>query len=317
MLKVLDLFSGIGGFSLGLERTGFFKTVGFCEIEEYPRKVLRKHWPDVPIFEDIRTLTGEQIREKCGAVDVITGGYPCQPFSHAGKRGGHQDDRHLWPAMFEVIKAVRPAWVIGENVAGHITLGLDEVLSDLEAEGYAARPFVIPACAVDAPHRRDRVWIVANCGRKGVQQRREPSNARPESSGQGRVRSHGLQEKQKPKGQVLAHAKSKRRGKEGQHSQRPEERATGSCALADPDNPGGTIFRGGRNNGAPSGACGQKINKLGKGIGTNKWLPEPDVGRVANGVPSRVDRLKCLGNAIVPQIVEQIGYAIMETKEHE
>jgi len=157
-LKVLDLFSGIGGFSLGLERTGGFETVAFCEIDPFCRKVLRKHWPDVQIFEDVRELTGEQV----GSIDVVAGGYPCQPFSHAGRRQGADDDRHLWPEAKRIVATVRPDWCLFENVAGHITMGLDEVLSDLEGEGYTCWPVVIPACAVGAPHRRDRVWVMAN-----------------------------------------------------------------------------------------------------------------------------------------------------------
>ena len=161
--KVLDLFSGIGGFSLGLEWTGGFETVAFCEIEKYPQEILKKHWPGVPIYEDITELTADRlVRDGIGRVDVITGGYPCQPFSVAGKQRGEKDDRHLWPQMFRLIKEVRPTWIICENVTGHIKLGLDQVLSDLEGEGYACRTFVLPACSVDAPHRRDRVWIVAH-----------------------------------------------------------------------------------------------------------------------------------------------------------
>jgi DNA (cytosine-5)-methyltransferase 1 len=161
-MRVLDLFSGIGGFSLGLERAGM-TTVAFCEIDPFCRAVLKKHWPDVPQFEDVRKLRGEDV----GPVDLVCGGYPCQPFSTAGKRGGAEDDRHLWPEMFRIISELRPTWVLGENVAGHITLGLDEVLSDLDALGYASRAFVISACAVDAPHRRDRVWIVAHSNVRG------------------------------------------------------------------------------------------------------------------------------------------------------
>ena len=159
MLRVLDLFSGIGGFSLGLERTGGFETAAFCEYAEWPRKVLAKHWPNVPIFEDVRTLKGTDID---GPIDVVVGGYPCQPFSTAGRRKGQKDDRHLWPEFNRLVAELRPAWVIGENVAGHISMGLDDVLSDLEGQGYACRTFVIPACATDAPHRRDRVWTVAH-----------------------------------------------------------------------------------------------------------------------------------------------------------
>lgn len=156
---VLDLFSGIGGFSLGLERSGGFRTVAFCEIEEFPRKVLRKHWPNVPIFEDVRKLHATDLPEP---IDVICGGYPCQPFSEAGKRQGAEDDRHLWPEMLRIIRETGPTWVIAENVVGHVTMGLDKVLHDLEGEGYTARPIIIPACAVDAPHIRNRIWILAH-----------------------------------------------------------------------------------------------------------------------------------------------------------
>ena len=163
MLRVLDLFAGIGGFSLGLEMTGGFETVAFCEIEKYPQEILKKNFPDVPIYEDVRSLTADRlIRDGVGRIDVITGGYPCQPFSVAGQQKGEADDRHLWPFMLKIIAQVRPSWVICENVSGHIALGLDQVLFDLENEGYATRTFIIPACAVDAPHRRDRLWIVAD-----------------------------------------------------------------------------------------------------------------------------------------------------------
>ena len=158
-MKVLDLFSGIGGFSLGLERAGM-ETVAFCEIEEFPRKVLRKHWPDVPIFEDVRELTAEKLKD-VGTIDLICGGYPCQPFSTAGKRRGEEDDRHLWPEYLRLIREIRPRYVIGENVAGHVSMGLDNVLSDLEGEGYSWEAFVIPATSVKLPQGRERVWVVA------------------------------------------------------------------------------------------------------------------------------------------------------------
>ncbi len=138
-VNVLDLFSGIGGFSLGLERAGM-STVAFCEIEKFPRAVLAKHWPGVPIYDDVRTLTADRLdRDGVPRIDLVCGGYPCQPFSHAGKRGGTSDPRHLWPEMRRVVGEVRPAWVTAENVTGHITMGLDQVLADLEADGYAGR----------------------------------------------------------------------------------------------------------------------------------------------------------------------------------
>jgi len=168
MYKVLDLFSGIGGFSLGLERTGGFETVAFCEIDENCRKVLRKHWPKVPIYNDVRTI------ENVNA-DIICGGYPCQPFSVAGGQKAEKDDRHLWPEMLRVVTQVRPSWVIAENVYGHIKLGLDNVLHDLEGEGYTARPIVVPSLAKGANHLRDRVFIIAY----------SPSNGRNESEATG------------------------------------------------------------------------------------------------------------------------------------
>ena len=172
MLRMLDLFSGIGGFSYAGEKlVGGYETVAFCEYDKHAQKVLRKHWPDTEIIDDVRELANDAERFR-GSVDIICGGYPCQPFSLAGVRRGDKDDRHLWPEMLRIIQAVRPTWVCGENVAGHISMGLDTVLSDLEAEGYQARCFVIPAVAADAPHRRDRCWIIAHADREG-----EPASA--------------------------------------------------------------------------------------------------------------------------------------------
>ena len=169
----LSLFSGIGGLDIAAEMAGF-KTVGQCEWADYPTKVLERHWPDVPRWRDIRTLTGDSFYEKTGmrTVDVISGGFPCQPFSQAGKRMGQEDDRYLWPEMLRVIREICPLWVIGENVPGIVNLALDTVLADLESESYEAQPFIIPACGVDAPHRRDRVCILAHAVNGGCAMRR-------------------------------------------------------------------------------------------------------------------------------------------------
>ena len=353
-LRVLDLFSGIGGFSLGLERTGGFETVAFCEIEDYPRRVLAKHWPDVPIHNDVRELTHEtlqasihdadanrerphrtekhvnrngepvdgkvslsgQVREilarpshptggdphgggrgagDCGdiTIDLICGGYPCQPFSHAGKRQGAEDDRHLWPEVKRLVASIRPRWCLFENVAGHISMGLDEVLSDLEGEGYTAWPVVIPACAVDAPHRRDRVWIVAHAGCEGIHKRRVAGDAEIEGRQQGGMVCDGLSQRQSREGEVVADTNGngiqgrEEQGSNGKDRQKPTDKQSERLCC---DGGGGAR-------------------------GEAEWLPEPDVGRVAHGIPKRVDKLKGLGNAVVPQIPEMIGYAILEAEE--
>jgi DNA (cytosine-5)-methyltransferase 1 len=266
----LDVFSGIGGFALAARQAGF-RTIGFCEIDKYCQKVIAKNfgaivddsksgamWNDGKnkrqtagnehspgrtslLLPNIFNLDGKQFRD----VDLITGGFPCQPFSVAGKRRGAADDRAIWPEMFCVIKEARPAWVLGENVSGIIQMELDNVLSDLESIGYATRAFVIPACAVDARHRRDRIWIVAHAEISGL-------NGNGEQSETTRL------------------AKRREISDTRRHSAaryERSERATRECC---------------------------------------EWLPEPDVGRVAHGIPNRVDRLKGLGNAIVPQVAYEI-----------
>tara|TARA_R100001244_G_scaffold115540_1_gene85767 strand:+ start:7 stop:1359 length:1353 start_codon:yes stop_codon:yes gene_type:complete len=158
MLKVTSLFSGIGGIDLGLEATGYYKTALFSEIDPFCQKILKKHWPNVPIIPDVRDINGKEIE-----TDVLVGGFPCQPFSVAGKRKGKEDERHLWPEMFRIIKEARPPIVIGENVPGIINtqMALGQCVSDLESEGYKVQPVVLPACSVNAPHRRYRVFIIA------------------------------------------------------------------------------------------------------------------------------------------------------------
>lgn len=308
-LRVLDLFSGIGGFSLGLERTGGFETVAFCEIEPFPRKVLAKHWPEVPIYDDVRTLTAERLAaDGIGTVEVICGGYPCQPFSTAGKRMGDKDDRHLWPEVHRLLDECGPDWFIGENVTGHISMGLDQVLTDLEAIGYTARTFVIPACAVDAPHRRDRTWILANA-----------SGRRFSQSPEGEVEfQRGA--KAKCGGKVIPHAKGNRweQGEqisggriEGTQARKERRSWDGMQTMADPNGKRGCSRAPDRENAKDAWKSSGSAGRNGKGVAT--WLPEPGVGRVANGVPGRVDRLKALGNAVVPQIPELIGHAILES----
>lgn len=179
-LTHLSLFSGIGGLDLAAEMAGI-RTVGQCEWADYPTQILEKHWPDVPKWRDIRTLTAESFYEKTGlrTVDIVSGGFPCQPFSVAGKHGGKDDDRYLWPEMLRVIREICPLWVIGENVPGIVNLALDTVLADLENEGYEAQPLIVPACGIDAPHKRERVCILAHAINGGgvMRRHREFQNA--------------------------------------------------------------------------------------------------------------------------------------------
>lgn len=184
-LTHLSLFSGIGGLDLAAEWAGF-KTVGQCEWADYPTKVLEKHWPDIPRWRDIKTLTKESFYERTGlwTVDVISGGFPCQPFSVAGKQRGKGDDRYLWPEMVRVIKELRPTWVVGENVAGIVRMALPDILSELEACGYRARAFLVPACAVGARHRRYRVAIVGYAEHNGLPSTEVKGSAAETSRGQ-------------------------------------------------------------------------------------------------------------------------------------
>jgi DNA (cytosine-5)-methyltransferase 1 len=191
-MRVLDLFSGIGGFSLGLERAGM-KTVAFCEIDPYCRAVLRKHWPDVPIHEDIKLVRAHE-----GMADVVCGGFPCQPFSSAsaGRARGTDDDRYLWPEMLRVIQECKPTWVIGENVTHLDGLALEQVVSDLEAGGYETRTFEVPACAVGHDHRRSRLWILGYSDGNGQSGRAKHAEASWVSWDGGRAgslgRTHGV-----------------------------------------------------------------------------------------------------------------------------
>ena len=158
MLKHLDLCSGIGGFALGLQSTDFFKTIGFCEIDPYCQKVLKKNFSSVPIFNDIKELKPKELNLQ---PDIITAGFPCQPFSVAGKQKGKDDDRNLWQETFRIIKESKPTFFIGENVGGIVKLYLDTILQDLESESYSTRCFNISASSIGAKHKRERIWIVS------------------------------------------------------------------------------------------------------------------------------------------------------------
>lgn len=344
-LTHLSLFSGIGGLDLAAEWAGF-KSVGQCEWADYPTKVLEKHWPNVPRWRDIRDLTGADFYERTNrrTVDIISGGFPCQPFSVAGKQRGKEDDRYLWPEMVRVIKELRPTWVVGENVAGIINMALDTVLSDLEAAGYTVRTFVLPACGVNAPHQRYRTAIVAHsnsCGRfhwrfeDGATERGKPTQPEFSKCSEDVAYSNGNGFSGKGAGEPNddkewnGEAQKQGRGTElhaivsgcktVSNTDSPRREELNSSKITDQQG-----FSGG--NGHEGTICRTTSQGLQDGaekpLGKHRekqepkrsdwWAAEPGVGRVANGIPNRVDRIKCLGNAVVPAQFYPVFQAIAD-----
>lgn len=318
-LTHLSLFSGIGGLDIAAEWAGF-KTVGQCEWADYPTKVLEKHWPDVPRWRDIRTLTKEDFYERTGmrTIDLISGGFPCQPFSVAGKRRGRDDDRYLWPEMLRVIKELRPHWVVGENVAGIVNMALDTVLADLESIGYTCQAFIVPACAVDAPHRRDRCAIVAhNDGQRWDKFQLAEISEEPGQFGGAAYA-----------GNVPNPHSFNGRSRRAEQQGRPRETglANGGNDVPHPDNGGRAMRRERQLSAVESAGSGgrdhrgktpeRRAAKPGLGgvaYGISHWLDEPlNVPRIARGVKDRVGRLKCLGNAVVPQQFYPVFQAIVQ-----
>lgn len=308
----LSLFTGIGGLDLAAEWAGF-TTVGQCEWADYPKKVLEKHWPDVPRWRDIRTLKKESFYERTGlrTVDIISGGFPCQPFSTAGKRRGTADDRYLWPEMLRVIQEIRPSWVVGENVAGIVSMALDTVLSDLESAGYSCQAFIVPACAVDAPHRRSRGAVLAYSNstrlQRGEQFEAFNKGGKEKSCGSARkcgktvanTERIGLRE------DIDQSGLDKKRDDQTQKQIRRAELCKAGCSSSSFSNANGE---------ERADTVQARRRRPGPG-NVGWWAAEPDVGRVANGISDRVDRLKCLGNAVVPQQFYPFFSAITEIEE--
>ena len=344
MLKVTSLFSGIGGIDLGLEATGYFKTTLFSEIDPFCQKILKKHWPNVPIIPNVKDINGKEIE-----TDVLVGGFPCQPFSVAGKRKGKEDERHLWPEMFRIIKEARPSIVIGENVPGIINtqMALGQCVSDLESEGYKVQPVVLPACSVNAPHRRYRVFIIAmvdtdnlrleqyNETQKEEQIRwaetpslsRSENVANPNSSSFTSWESRGADREVSSESERL-------RGGESQRETR-KEFGSGSENVANSNSFG---HRGWNSQGCSSGGetrilpgeqegretwseterCSESYSgTIGDFNPRDNWSVEPNVGRVAHGISDRVDRIKSLGNAVVPQLTYIIGMSIIRALQND
>ena len=325
-----SLFSGIGGFELAAEWSGF-TNVFLCEIEPFNQRVLKHYWPNSELHTDVKEFPSS---DYTGRIDILTGGFPCQPYSTAGKRLGKEDDRHLWPFMLEIIREIAPTYVVGENVRGLVNwsdgLVFEEVCADLEAEGYDVQPFILPAAGVGAPHRRDRVWFVAHAENirsrktKGIGRKRreqEPDNRAeirdsPDPNGEGGDVTNAQRD-------GLEHG-TERRGV-GQSEGKTRERVAGH-ATAESENGNATNVKGageqrecitrqgqtqfdGRNSSAvpPSfdqfptftPICGgdDGISRELDGITFSKW---------------RNNSIKAYGNAIVPQVAYQIFQAINE-----
>lgn len=308
----LDLFSGIGGFALAAQWVWGkdHNIYSFIEIDPFCQKVLKKHWPEVPIISDIK-----EYKHDGTTIDLLTGGFPCQPFSVAGKQRGKEDNRYLWPEMLRIISEVHPTWIIGENVSGIINMGLDQVLSDLENEGYACQPFIIPACAVNAPHRRDRVWIVGYSEHSGFDGSKNGQGGFKGSNGN----TQGQNKFCKPtrpdlSGETIAYAKGSKCEQPGRTWTR-REGFTNNNSFA-PDTSNQRLQRNKR-----PGTHEKKETALRPITECNNAWDEPwlevatRLCRVDDGIPrklDRINRLKSLGNAIVPQVVVPIMQAIRE-----
>ena len=352
-----SLFSGIGGFDLGFERAGI-QTLWQVENDPYAVKVLERHWPNVKRYGDIKAIEWEAVE----VPDIVSGGFPCQPVSVAGKRRGADDERWLWPEFARCLRVLRPRYAVLENVPGLLALGFGDVLGDLAALGYDAEWDCIPAAAFGAPHLRYRVWVVAYAEGCGCERRR------PNKMGSGRPMANGLA----GSGQDVSNARSSGRGagerdvlpgepdavrggavvadaeytrppraRSGDEPESAERRvvnANRKADVADASGPNGFVksterrqaAQGGRQaetfrsrSGTADVADANGSGRQGRAgvFGPGRrgeledgdwWTTEPDVGRLVYGIPARVDRLKCLGNAIVPQIAEWLGRRIVE-----
>jgi DNA (cytosine-5)-methyltransferase 1 len=267
MLSFGSLFAGIGGIDLGFERAGF-RLRWQVEKDEFCRKVLAKHWPDVPKFEDVKNCGKHNLE----SVDVICGGFPCQPHSYAGNRRGAEDDRHLWPEMLRIVGELKPGWVLGENVPGIASTILDQVLSDLESLGYETATIDIPACGVNAPHRRHRIFIIANRQSDGWQQGNQDAA--------GSVEGISARQEQRFDRVCRSFPNADRQRQQKQRRSITTRTAYDSVELF------------------------------------SQWEVEPGICRVVDGFPGRVDRLRGLGNAVVPQVAQLLATNLWLAHNH-
>ena len=323
-LNVLDLFSGIGGFSVGLEATGKFKTIGFCEQDKFCQKVLRKHWSDVPIYEDIKKLDAKKI-----TADIITSGFPCQPISIAGKQKGKDDDRFLVPEMLRVVKEVKPRWFIAENVSNLINISngqiLQELHNSLEACGFEVQTFNISASSQGAWHKRSRVWIVAsNTNSRLSIGENEEVQARWNTfdNGSSADVSDSNSRLRRGRGAELKSRENEVREFYSKEEEQSEQHIRSKAI-------GHNVIFGERKNATNTDKFGTQIQTQGEHTSikmsgsTSKeswWETQSELCGVPDGVqyelyPDRANRIKALGNSIVPQIVTEIGKAIIKAEE--
>ena len=359
MLTHLSLFTGIGGIDIAAEAAGF-ETVGQCEFADYPTKVLEKHWPTVPRWRDIHDVTANDFRLRTGieSPTIISGGFPCQPFSVAGKQKGEADDRHLWPEMLRIIQELTPHWVIGENVPGIMSIAGDAVCQGLEREGYEVGIFNYEAASIGAPHRRARVFFVAHaryCGcAKQADEGEQPRGA--DAFGAGEITPHTHSTRKSQPQRCICNiggwtgngchyvsdpnsAQSTRLpwGKKAEntslgvtcgyvpnpHNRGRPMRRDGQLSTTPPPNRSGAHHRAGTQEYEPGqwgpaepgmGGVANGLPAWLDGFGHIVWPPEPDIPRLAHGVPDRRDRLKCLGNAVVPAQIYPILAAIAQVE---
>jgi DNA (cytosine-5)-methyltransferase 1 len=299
-MNVLDLFSGIGGFSLGLERAGM-RTVAFCEIEPFCRRVLAKHWPTVPCYDDVRTLTADRLAADGLSIEVICGGFPCQDVSLAGARVGLGGERSgLWAEYARLIRELRPRFAIVENTPGLLSLGMGKVLGDMAEVGYDSEWHSISAAALGADHERDRVWIVAY----------------PHGT---RIQPYDICRREQRKEEMGSHAADSDGTRQLQPQGAEREKRGRACNCPQADDADADSSRCARR--SQAGAIGENVGIIGawvrslidsaSGLSGEHWDHQPVLGRGLHGVPNRLDRVGALGNAVIPQIPEIIGRAIM------
>ena len=336
MLKHVDLCSGIGGFALGFKWAGLSKPVLFCDIEPWCRKLLAQNFPNVPIAEDVKEIANDPRRFIHEPIGIITAGYPCQPFSAAGKRRGEEDPRHIFPHILRIVAQTRPTFTVFENVYGHISMGLDNVLHAMEGEGYTVKPFIVPASGVGARHKRDRIWILGyaehdgplaaevargsfkagDTGKEGTHQTSElEGTGRPEYGGN--VEQSAGAEDVGYTEDIGRDGRSEAVGRAGTQNKQEQSQPEVRGELSRPSEDVAYTQSIGVQGYRPSGEQitysheGQKISLCSSERNSStQWQTEPCLDRVVDGVPNRVDRIKGLGNAIVPQVAMNIGLCI-------